>query len=403
MSDKYTVCPTCGAIGQIGAVCEYCGKAINEDENERSVTFTLSKEVIPKRTISRPELAEKVSIFSRVYEYVGKCAIASVHISSVLYDGRMYGIVNLNGDILFPPEYDKIVLYEDGCAYLQKDGDCFLFDLMKWKRIDIPQLDENSIPEDVRTFYRQDYHAVVLLEGGGDSTSFKAFVFDDEDRCIFKIEEKIPYKERKSLYQDEGKLPFYFSNEGIILHEPEITTSSTYAVIYIQESGYAIRLTSIFDIRTRKKYTAPQKIRIKQYMDNPLENRVEVKDYEGDSCFCLDDGKITLGLDWFDDNRDGSGYKIIRKFVELDFSRPAEEVQTIINEAADKLQAINYAEHGITLKKSSTPSTSGSDSSNSESGSDSDSSKVGCGVYILFTIAVLVGVLIIMWITGAFE
>lgn len=397
MSDKYTVCPTCGAIGQIGAVCEYCGKAINEDENERSVTFTLSKEVIPKRTISRPELAEKVSVFSRVYEYVGKCAIASVYISSVLYDGRMYGIVNLNGDILFPPEYDKIVLFEHGCAYLQRDDDCFLFDLMKWKRIDIPQLDENSVPDNVRTFYRQGYHAVVLWEDGGDyGDSFKAFVFDDEDRCIFKIEEEIPYKESISLYQDEGELPFYFSNEGIILHEPmTFSNGSHYSGIRIQEN-YSICLTSIFDIRTRKKYAAPQKIRIKQN-DKNLNGRIIVKDEEKDTFFYANDGKIGLGLKWRDYSPDGS--KFPNKFVELDFSRPAEEVQTIINEAADKLQAINYAEHGVTLKKSSTPSTSGSNSSNSGSGS----LKKALGQFFLIMIILAIITLLIIWVTGGLD
>lgn len=393
MSDKYTVCPTCGAIGQVGAVCEYCGKAINEDEIERSVALTFSKEVIPKRTISRQELAEKVSIFSRVYEYIGKCAIASVYISSVLHDDRMYGIVNLNGDILFPPEYDKIVLYKDGCAYLQKDDDCFLFDLMKWKRIDIPQLDENSIPDNVRTFYRQDYHAVVLWKNGGDySDSFKAFVFDDENRCIFKIEEEIPYKAGISLYRDEGELPFYFSNEGIILHEPmTFDKGRRYLWTRIQENCSIICLTSIFDIRTKKKYTAP-KIRIKEH-----HVYTGVEDNEVNSFFYANDGKIGLGLSWTDAY--GRDYKFIDKFVELDFSIPAEEVvQTNINEAADKLQAINYAEHGITLKKSSTPSTSGSNSSKSGSGSDSSKG------YIPFMVALLIGYLIfIMWMAGVFE
>lgn len=401
MSDKYTVCPTCGAIGQIGAVCEYCGKAINEEENERSVTFTLSQEVIPKRTISRPELAEKVSVFSRVYEYVGKCAIASVYISSVLYDGRMYGIVNLNGDILFPPEYDKIVLFEHGYAYLQKDDDCFLFDLMKWKRIDIPQLDENSVPDNVRTFYRQGYHAVVLWEDGGDDVdSFKAFVFDDEDRCIFKIEEEIPYDESSPnfLYQDEGELPFYFSNEGIILHEPKTSFNGRfYTGIKIQEN-HSIHLTSIFDIRTKKKYAAPQKIRLKEYKDDIIKHRVEVKDNEVNSFFSANDGKIGLGLTWHD-SYSTSDYKFVDKFVELDFSRPAEEVQTIINEAADKLQAINYAEHGITLKKSSTPSTSGSDSSNSGSGS----SKKALGQFFLIMIILAIITLLIIWVTGGLD
>ena len=395
MSDKYTVCPTCGAIGQIGAVCEYCGKAINEDENERSVTFTLSQEVIPKRTISRPELAEKVSVFSRVDEYVGKCAIASVYISSVLYDGRMYGIVNLNGDILFPPEYDKIVLFEQGYAYLQKDDDCFLFDLMKWKRIEgIPQVDWDKPPKDVRVFYHQDYYAIVVLSS---YDYCRAFVFDDENRCIFKIEEEIPYKESMSLYRDEGHLPFYFSNEGIILHEPmTFSDGSHYSGIRIQEN-YSICLTSIFDIRTRKKYAAPQKIRIKR-KDKNLNGRIIVTDAEKDTFFYANDGKIGLGVEWRDDY--GRDYKFIEKFVELDFSRPAEEVQTIINEAADKLQAINYAEYGITLKKSSTPSTSGSDSSNSGSGSDFWG-MVRLMTVIMTILAIIT--LLIIWATGGMD
>ena len=342
MSDKYTVCPTCGAIGQIGAVCEYCGKAINEDENERSVTFTLSQEVIPKRTISRPELAEKVSVFSRVDEYVGKCAIASVYISSVLYDGRMYGIVNLNGDILFPPEYDKIVLFEQGYAYLQKDDDCFLFDLMKWKRIEgIPQVDWDKPPKDVCVFYYQGYYAIIVLSS---YDYCRAFVFDDKNQCVFTHNQLGTDRDDFSL-ENERDIPFHFSDEGIILYAPK---EEFHHFKYDEDLDY-YRFTkingefiyeSMFDIRTRKKYAAPKR--------TILFGKGKWEETE-DLSFIYN-GKYALY----------NFHAGIDKLVELDFSRPAEEVQTIINEAADKLQAINYAEHGVTLKKSSTPSTSGS-------------------------------------------
>lgn len=124
MSKRFAVCPTCGAVSMVGGPCEYCGTPIVEKEG----TETYGERIVSERTISPMAFAQKISVFKEVGEYICNCAVVNM--------GKLSGIINLNGDLIFPLEYGQIKIYpSNGIAYLQKGSDSFLFDLVHWKRM----------------------------------------------------------------------------------------------------------------------------------------------------------------------------------------------------------------------------------------------------------------------------
>lgn len=124
MSNKFAVCPTCGAVSVAGEPCEYCGTPIVVKED----TATYEERIVPKRTIHPVAFAQKVSVFKEVGEYICNCAVVSM--------GGLKGLINLNGDFIFPLEYGEIKIYPCGIVYFQKGSDRYLFELVFWERID---------------------------------------------------------------------------------------------------------------------------------------------------------------------------------------------------------------------------------------------------------------------------
>lgn len=123
--NKFAVCPSCGAIGAAGMPCEYCGTTILANED----TITYGERIVSERTINPVAFAQKVSVFKKVGEYIFNCAVVDM--------GGLYGMINLNGDLLFPLEYGYIKMYPCGIAFLRKGTDYFVFDMSIWKRLDV--------------------------------------------------------------------------------------------------------------------------------------------------------------------------------------------------------------------------------------------------------------------------
>lgn len=102
MSKQFTPCPACGAIGEIGQKCSFCGTTIVSKED----SVISDARIVRQRTISAQRYAEKISIYHDV-RYLGY-GLTKVSI------GEMYGLVNLNGDIIYP-------LGSDGIDQISKD------------------------------------------------------------------------------------------------------------------------------------------------------------------------------------------------------------------------------------------------------------------------------------------
>lgn len=91
----YSPCPVCGALGKIGSKCTYCGNLITE-----SVKPDICKaRLVPQRTISSEQFAEKVAN----YKYVGQFDEQSKCAKVVI--GSNAGIINADGDVIVPCDY----------------------------------------------------------------------------------------------------------------------------------------------------------------------------------------------------------------------------------------------------------------------------------------------------------
>lgn len=90
MATQFTPCPACGAVGEVGSNCQFCGTTIILKEG---ATFSDAR-IIKQRTITPQQYAEKISIYHNIE---GLCdGVSKVSI------GEQEGIVNLNGDLIYP-------------------------------------------------------------------------------------------------------------------------------------------------------------------------------------------------------------------------------------------------------------------------------------------------------------
>lgn len=180
MKEKFTVCPSCGAVGLVGETCEYCGTQIVAKEE----TATYEERIVSKRTINPMAFAQKVSVFKNVGEYICNCAVVSM--------GHLSGVINLNGDFIFPLEYGRIKLYNTGYVYLQKESDRFLFDLTSWKRVDfhLPLYSEESgdhknIPDRLDKVDYGEYYSLTLYWEWYDRTAKRSYLLDNNNSLAF--------------------------------------------------------------------------------------------------------------------------------------------------------------------------------------------------------------------------
>ena len=101
MAHEKTTCPSCGGMGIVGSVCEYCGSVIQL--STPILEKGLSK--MGKKTISGEQYAEKISKYQKVGEYHGKLAIVSI--------GQRFGLIDRNGDLALNLDYDDISCVAD--------------------------------------------------------------------------------------------------------------------------------------------------------------------------------------------------------------------------------------------------------------------------------------------------
>lgn len=137
MDKMYAACSSCGAIGAVGEVCEFCGNIIEPKPDGR----TYSSRIVEKRTIPPDEFARKISCYRDISIFKGGCANVRI--------GDLNGLVNLNGDLVLPLDYKKII-WNSQCAILVGSRDVKFLNLVEWTffnpksrdDIDFPHLDD---------------------------------------------------------------------------------------------------------------------------------------------------------------------------------------------------------------------------------------------------------------------
>ena len=94
MTTQFTPCPACGAVGEVGSNCQFCGTAIPSDAR-----------IIKQRTITPQQYAEKVSIYHNIVGLDSEISKVSI--------GEQEGIINLNGDLIYPLGNEPIRKFKD--------------------------------------------------------------------------------------------------------------------------------------------------------------------------------------------------------------------------------------------------------------------------------------------------
>ena len=99
MSKQFTPCPACGAVGEVGSVCQFCGTTVILKEGATSST-----ERVPQvRTVTPQQYAEKISIYQNVEGCINSYNLMYVSI------GDEEGLINLNGDLIHPLQHEYYI------------------------------------------------------------------------------------------------------------------------------------------------------------------------------------------------------------------------------------------------------------------------------------------------------
>lgn len=101
MSKQFTPCPACGAVGEVGCNCQFCGTAIILKEG----AILSDVRIVKQRTITPQQYAEKVSIYHNIVGLDSEISKVSI--------GEQEGIINLNGDLIYPLGNEPIKKFKD--------------------------------------------------------------------------------------------------------------------------------------------------------------------------------------------------------------------------------------------------------------------------------------------------
>lgn len=142
MSKHFTPCPACGAVGEVNSTCQFCGTTILLKEG----TIPSNARVIKQRTVTPQQYAEKVSIYHNVENINDKLIKVCI--------GNQIGIINLNGDLIFPlGNYSDIKKRRGSKEHIievYKEGECHhsLFNLETLEETDYRGLiKDKDIPQ----------------------------------------------------------------------------------------------------------------------------------------------------------------------------------------------------------------------------------------------------------------
>lgn len=119
MATQFTPCPACGAVGEVGSNCQFCGTTILLKVGVIPSTSRL----VPIRNISEQEYVEKIS----KYQKVSSCKNSSKLMYANI--GDEIGLINLNAEIVHPLQHEySIHVLSDNILYLEnKNNENIIF------------------------------------------------------------------------------------------------------------------------------------------------------------------------------------------------------------------------------------------------------------------------------------
>lgn len=108
MAVQFTLYPICGKVGEIGSKCLFCGTTIVQKEK----IIATNARIVKVRTVSPQEYANKISIY---HEIDSKLNFSIVRI------GDQKGVINHNGDLIWPLGNYRIRLVSDFVIFVGHD------------------------------------------------------------------------------------------------------------------------------------------------------------------------------------------------------------------------------------------------------------------------------------------
>ena len=115
-------CPTCGALGEEGTECQFCGMLIQPSE---SVNKKLQSRIVKTISVSSDVFTERISKYHSVGGFVSPGV-------SIVRIGSLFGMINRNGDIIVPLLYSQIEIIKSRWAIVREDDEIKLIDLVSW-------------------------------------------------------------------------------------------------------------------------------------------------------------------------------------------------------------------------------------------------------------------------------
>lgn len=189
MAHEKTTCPSCGAMGIVGSVCEYCGSVI-----QLSTTIVekgLSK--TEKKTVSGERYAEKISKYQNVGVYNGKLAVVSI--------GKRYGLIDKKGDLVVGLEYDSIFIIGtiEGLFGIEKKGKFALIndDAILVTDFKYDAVNDRTVPKGLVAVYLDDKKGAVNSCG----TEILPCIYDEIHILFDKYLHVVIYGEKNNKFQ----------------------------------------------------------------------------------------------------------------------------------------------------------------------------------------------------------
>jgi len=117
MVDQFVFCPACGAKGQAGKNCEYCGTIIHTQCGQSASLLkdgpsTQKPTIVKEMSASPEEYARRISVYQKIE------TDPVTPLASKVYIGKKVGIINLNGELVIPLQDDtSIPILDDYFTY----------------------------------------------------------------------------------------------------------------------------------------------------------------------------------------------------------------------------------------------------------------------------------------------
>lgn len=197
MSAQFTPCPACGAVGEVNSTCQFCGTTILLKEG----ATPSDARIIQQRTITPQQYAEKISIYHKIESLGDKISKVAI--------GQQEGIINLNGDLIYPLGNERIA--KGSIASMIIIGNKFL-NLENFEFINDPYLN-NTVLEKITTLSK-----AIMDDYSTEGTIEFDFSEDMETRTCLVISNSHMYEECEfvtpqlmiSFYDNAGYDSQYF-------------------------------------------------------------------------------------------------------------------------------------------------------------------------------------------------